>query len=49
MNYSVARSMGGLVETITASHTWESPELPIVAVGARIKLTSPLVRIERLA
>jgi pyridoxine kinase len=49
VNYSVARSMGGLVETITASHTWESPELPIVAVGARIKLTSPLVRIERLA
>jgi pyridoxine kinase len=48
VNYALARSVGGLVETITAAHTWDSPELPIVAVGARVKLTSPMVRIERL-
>lgn len=47
-SYALARAMGGLVETIAAAHTWNAPELPIVAMGARIKLTSPTVRIERL-
>lgn len=49
VSYGLARAMGGLVETISGALTWNSPELPIVAMGARIKLTSPAVRIERLA
>lgn len=49
MSYGLARAMGGLVETIIAAYTWTSPELPIVAMGQRIKLSSPSVRIERLA
>lgn len=45
----LARAVGGLAETITSAANWSSPELPIVAMGARIKQTSPTVRIERLA
>lgn len=46
---SLARAVGGLAETIAAAALWASPELPIVAMGARIKDASPTVRIERLA
>lgn len=48
VSYALVRAVGGVVETITAAAAWESPELPIVAVGARLKLTSPTVRVERL-
>jgi hypothetical protein len=41
--------MGGLVEAIDASHARQKPRTSDRRGGARIKLTSPLVRIERLA
>jgi len=48
-SYGLARAVGGVAETITAANMYNSPELPIVLMGARIKQTSPTVRIERLA
>jgi pyridoxine kinase len=48
-SYGLARAVGGVAETVTAANIWNAPELPIVAMGARIKQTSPTVRIERLA
>jgi len=48
-SYGLARAVGGLAETIASAGIWASPELPIVAMGARIKQASPTVRIERLA
>lgn len=48
-SYALARAVGGVAETITAANAWASPELPIVAMGARIKQASPTVRMERLA
>lgn len=48
-SYGLARAVGGVAETVTAANVWNAPELPIVAMGARIKQTSPTVRIERLA
>ncbi|KQZ29904.1 bifunctional hydroxymethylpyrimidine kinase/phosphomethylpyrimidine kinase [Caulobacter sp. Root1472] len=49
LSYGLARAVGGVAETVTAANLWNAPELPIVAMGARIKQTSPSVRIERLA
>lgn len=49
LSYGLARAVGGVAETVTAATTWNAPELPIVAMAARIKQTSPAVRIERLA
>ncbi len=49
LSYGLARAVGGVAETVTAANIWNAPELPIVAMGARIKQTSPTVRIERLA
>ncbi|HQR88957.1 MAG TPA: pyridoxine kinase, partial [Caulobacter sp.] len=49
LSYGLARAFGGVAETVTAANIWNAPELPIVAMGARIKQTSPTVRIERLA
>ncbi len=49
VSYALARAVGGVAETITAANAWASPELPIVAMGARIKQASPTVRMERLA
>jgi pyridoxine kinase len=37
-----------VAETVTAAQTWEASELPIVAMGQRIRQTTPAVRIERL-
>jgi pyridoxine kinase len=48
-SYGLARAIGGVAETVTAANIYNSPELPIVMMGARIKQTSPTVRIERLA
>ncbi len=49
VSFGLARAVGGLVETVAAAGMWQSPELPIVGVGAKIKNASPTVRIERLA
>lgn len=48
-SHGLARAVGGVAETVAAAKLWNAPELPIVALGARIKQTSPSVRIERLA
>jgi pyridoxine kinase len=47
-SYGLARAVGGVAETVAAAGIWQSPELPIVAVGAKIKNASPTVRMERL-
>lgn len=49
LSHGLARAVGGVAETVTAANLWNAPELPIVAMGARLKQTSPTVRIERLA
>jgi pyridoxine kinase len=49
ISYGLAGVVGGLNETIIAANTWAAPELPIVAMGARLKQPSPTVRMERLA
>jgi pyridoxine kinase len=49
VSYALARAVGGVAETIAAAQIWQAPELPLVAMGARLKATSPGVRIERLA
>ena len=49
ISYGLARAVGGVAETVTAANIWNAAELPIVAMAARIKQTSPTVRIERLA
>jgi pyridoxine kinase len=49
LSYGLARAVGGVAETVIAANIWNAPELPIVAMAARIKQTSPAVRIERLA
>jgi pyridoxine kinase len=48
ISYALARAVGGVAETVTAAQTWEASELPVVAMGERIRQTSPAVRIERL-
>ena len=47
--YALSRAVGGVAETIFAAAAWEARELPVAAMGARIKAASPDVRIERLA
>jgi pyridoxine kinase len=49
LSHGLARAVGGVAETVAAAKLWNAPELPIVAMGARLKQTSPSVRIERLA
>ena len=48
VSYALARAVGGVAETVTAAGIWKTPELPVVAMGAKIKAASPSVRIERL-
>jgi len=47
--FRLARAVGGVAETVSAANVWNAPELPIVAMGARIRQTSPGVTVERLA
>ena len=47
-SYALARAVGGVAETVAAAAMWKTPELPVVAMGAKIKAASPSVRIERL-
>lgn len=49
VSYALARAVGGVAETIAAAGMWETPELPVVAMGPKIRIASPSVRIERLA
>lgn len=49
VNYALSRAVSGVAETIAAAQIWQAPELPLVAMGARLKATSPGVRMERLA
>ena len=49
VSYALARAVGGVAETIAAAGMWEAPELPVVAMGPKIRIASPSVRIERLA
>ncbi|MGZ8363116.1 MAG: bifunctional hydroxymethylpyrimidine kinase/phosphomethylpyrimidine kinase [Caulobacteraceae bacterium] len=48
-SHALARAVGGVVETISVAHTWETPELSVIGMGAKIKTASPSVRLERLA
>ena len=48
-SYALARAVGGVAETIAAASIWKSQELPVVALGPKIRSASPIVRIERLA
>jgi pyridoxine kinase len=45
---ALARSVGGVAETILAAKLTNADELPVVAMGPRIGRTTPSVRIERL-
>jgi pyridoxine kinase len=47
-SYALARAVGGVAETIIAAGIWKSQELPVVALGPKIRSASPSVRIERL-
>lgn len=49
VSYALSRAVGGVAETITAAAAGNTLELPVAAMGARIKAASPDVRIERLA
>ncbi len=48
VSYALARAAGGVMETLLAAEAWEASELPVVAVGPKLRQTSPAVRIERL-
>ena len=48
VSYALARATGGVAETVTSAGIWKTPELPVIAMGAKIKAASPSVRIERL-
>ena len=48
VSYALARAVGGVAETVASAGMWKTPELPVVAMGAKIKAASPSVRIERL-
>jgi pyridoxine kinase len=48
VSYALARAVGGVAETVAAAAMWKTPELPLMAMGPKIKAASPSVRIERL-
>ena len=48
MSYAVARAVGAVFETVVAAETWAASELPVVAMGPRLRQASATVRIERL-
>jgi len=47
--YALSRAVGGVAETVYAAAAWEVSDLPVAAMGARIKIASSDVRIEKLA
>jgi pyridoxine kinase len=48
LSYALARSVGAVYETVLAAEAWAASELPVVAMGPRLRQASPAVRIERL-
>lgn len=48
-SYALGRAVGGVAETVAAASSGKNAELPIVAMGQRLKAASPSVRLERLA
>jgi pyridoxine kinase len=48
ISYALARAVGGVVEAVSAAQAWGASELPVVALGAKLRQASPTVRIERL-
>ena len=49
VSYALARAVGGVAEAVSAAHLWNTPELPVVGIGQRLRTASPSVRMERLA
>ncbi len=47
--YALSRAVGGVAETVFAAAAWEVSDLPVAAMGARLKTASSDVRIEKLA
>jgi pyridoxine kinase len=45
----LARAVGGVALAVEAADMWDAPELPIVALGARLKDQPSPVRIEQIA
>lgn len=45
----LARAVGGVALAVEAAEMWQAPELPIVALGARLKDEPSPVRIEKIA
>jgi pyridoxine kinase len=45
----LARVVGGVALAVEAANEWQAPELPLVALGARLKDAPAAVRIERIA
>jgi pyridoxine kinase len=45
----LARTVGGVALAVEAANEWQAPELPIVALGARLKDEPSPVRIEQIA
>jgi pyridoxine kinase len=46
-SYALARAVGGVVETVAAAAASGARELPVLAMGAKLRAVSPGVRIER--
>ena len=45
----LARTVGGVALAVEAANEWQAPELPIVALGARLKDEPAPVRVEQIA
>ncbi len=48
ISYAIARAVGAVFETVVAAEAWAASELPVVAMGPRLRQASANVRIERL-
>ncbi|QUD86565.1 PfkB family carbohydrate kinase [Phenylobacterium montanum] len=48
ISYAMARAVGAVYETVAAAEAWAASELPVVAMGPRLRQASSNVRIERL-
>ncbi len=48
ISYALARAVGAVFETVVAAEAWAASELPVVAMGSRLRQASATVRIERL-
>ncbi|HEY2661693.1 MAG TPA: PfkB family carbohydrate kinase [Caulobacteraceae bacterium] len=48
ISYALARAVGAVFETVASAEAWDASELPVVAMGSRLRQASATVRIERL-